>query len=233
MRPWFLHHLPQGSQTRAGPLADLEKMMRQTRADQSLHAEACQHGHQQGKAASSSETRGQKRRDKHRPPGSIDITWSIKDCKTWRQLRRVVLAHVESFNHINTAAALVHLAKLGPAPQRPPPDSSSRKDAADWDEYAGYEALLQQLLQLSSNAIQQFGPRQVANVMWACAQLSSSYQNGHPMCLKLLDLLMQPSQTLMPWSNAVELSSRWGLLFQGVIGEASLTGAFHSICICG
>jgi hypothetical protein len=185
--------------------------MRQTRADQSLHDEACQQGQQLSAVPSSSSrssgARGQ-REGKQRAPGTIDITWSIKGCKTWRQLRRVVDAHVGSFNHINAAAALVHLAKLGPAPQRPPPDSSSRKDAMDWDEYAGFEALLQQLLQLCSKSIQQFGPRQVANVMWACAQLSSSYQSGHPMCLKLLDLLMQPSQTLMPWSNSIELSSR-------------------------
>jgi len=125
----------------------------------------------------------------------------------WRQLASVVREYGSHFNHINAAAALVHLAQLGPGPSQPTPGSSSKADAAAWDAYAAYEALLQELVQTVHQFAVEFGARQVCNAMWAAARLSRNHgAAGHPLCSALLDQLLPYAKVQQPWANAQELS---------------------------
>jgi hypothetical protein len=138
-------------------------------------------------------------------------TKRIKLCSEWEQLARVVDAHGDRFNHINISAALVQLAKLGRAPQRPEPAAGSAAtcDAGAWSAFAAYEGLLQQLLQMAAGSAPCMGARQAANCLWAAAKLSAAYPGGHPLCVALAQQLMElQAAYLLPWCNAQELSMR-------------------------
>ncbi|KAJ9529562.1 hypothetical protein QJQ45_013924, partial [Haematococcus lacustris] len=146
--------------------------------------------------------------------GPEGITCKVKDCTTWYHMCDTVWLYSTYFRPFHHAVLLIHLAQLGPGPTPSPvlSSNSSSPVEAPGSPYAVYEELLQQLLQLCSSSIAQFSARQVANLLWACATLSSNYKGGHPMCLQLFDLLLPASQRLMAANNAVELScSVWAV----------------------
>ncbi|GFH14116.1 uncharacterized protein HaLaN_10109 [Haematococcus lacustris] len=179
--------------------------------------------------------------------GPEGITCKVKDCSTWYHMCDTVWLYSTYFRPFHHAVLLIHLAQLGPGPTPSPVLSSNSSSPVEppGSPYAVYEELLQQLLQLCSSSIAQFSARQVANLLWACATLSSNYRGGHPMCLQLFDLLLPASQRLMAASNAVELSCSLvctgvslllrmlAAMQQGDVGPRELSTCCWALCELG
>lgn len=89
------------------------------------------------------------------------LTALIKRCRTWQTLQHLFSTYTDHFNPVHVSAAITHLAQLhGPI-----------KPVELQQQPQGLQQLMRDLTAAAASCIPDYGPRQLANTIWAISKL--------------------------------------------------------------
>ncbi len=143
------------------------------------------------------------------------LTARLKRCSDWRQLGETLRRHGPC-NHIHVSAAFSLLARLMPQPELLLDDAESR---------LLYDALCSQLLADVARCTPSMRPRELSNVLGACAKLSLRPE------LDQMDVLVDTMHQLLPDSNGQDCGSvAWALAKLKYHPSPSWLAAFSERC---